>query len=102
MNIAVILTKDITEGGAFQYAVSVSLLLKNNTCGKYNFIFFTTLKKNLSVLKKHDLLDVMAGYAAFYELENRNDEWRLRWIKSFLKSRDEQKKEIDNLKERFK
>lgn len=55
MNIAVILTKDITEGGAFQYAVSVSLLLKNNSSDKYNFIFFTTLRENLSVLKKHDL-----------------------------------------------
>ncbi|MFH1442332.1 MAG: glycosyltransferase family 1 protein [Candidatus Omnitrophota bacterium] len=55
MNIAVILTKDITEGGAFQYAVSVSLLLKKNASDKYNFIFFTTLKKNLSVLKKHNL-----------------------------------------------
>ena len=55
MNIAVIFTKDITEGGAFQYAISISLLLENNRSAKYNFVFFTTLKNNLGILKKHKL-----------------------------------------------
>lgn len=55
MNIAVIFTKDITEGGAFQYAISVSSLLKKNLSGKYNFVFFTTLRKNLDVLRQHNL-----------------------------------------------
>lgn len=58
MNIAVILTKDMTEGGAFQYALSVSLLLKKNQSGRHNFVFFTTNRKNLDVLKKHNLSPV--------------------------------------------
>lgn len=55
MKIAVIFTKDMTEGGAFQYALSVSALLKKNQSSKYNFIFFTTRRENLDVLKKYDL-----------------------------------------------
>lgn len=55
MNIAVIFTKDITEGGAFQYAISISLLLEKNKSDKYNFIFYTTSKKNLSILSKYNL-----------------------------------------------
>ncbi len=45
MNIAVILTKDINEGGAFQYSLSTSLLLEKKRSEEYNFIFFTTVKK---------------------------------------------------------
>jgi glycosyltransferase involved in cell wall biosynthesis len=58
MNIAVVFTKDITEGGAFQYAISVSLLLKKNQSGRHNFVFFTTLRKNIGVLKKYNLSPV--------------------------------------------
>lgn len=55
MNIAVIFTKGMTEGGSFQYAVSIALLLKKNQSSSHNFIFFTTLRDNLEVLRKHNL-----------------------------------------------
>lgn len=58
MNIAVIFTKDITEGGAFQYALSVSALLKSNQSGSHNFIFFTTIRDNLGHLRRHNLAPV--------------------------------------------
>lgn len=65
MNIAVILTKDMSEGGAFQYALSVSLLLEKNKSSKYNFIFFSTVRKNLEVLKKYDLHPVYIRWSNF-------------------------------------
>lgn len=65
MNIAVILTKDISEGGAFQYALSVSLLLDKNKSGKYNFIFFTTAKENLEALKKYNLHPIYFPWSNF-------------------------------------
>ncbi len=65
MNIAVIFTKDITEGGSFQYAISVSLLLEKNRSNKYNFIFFTTIRKDLDVLKKHNLHPIYLPWSNF-------------------------------------
>lgn len=55
MNIAVIFTKGKTEGGAFQYSLSLSLLLEKNRSGRYNFFFFTTVKENIKILEKHGL-----------------------------------------------
>ncbi len=55
MNIAVIFTKGVDEGGAFQYAITTSLLLEKNKSSKYVFIYFTTVKKNLDVLKKYNI-----------------------------------------------
>lgn len=55
MNIAVIFTKEVNEGGAFQSALSTSLLLKNHKSAEYNFIFFTTSKKNLEIFAHHNL-----------------------------------------------
>lgn len=55
MNIAVMLTKDKKEGGAFQYALSLSLLLKKNSSAKYNFTFFTTVRENVNELEKYGL-----------------------------------------------
>jgi len=65
MNIAVILTKDTKEGGAFQYALSVPLLLEKNKPGKHNFIFFSTVRKNLEVLKKYNLHPVYIRWSNF-------------------------------------
>lgn len=55
MNIAVIFTKNKQEGGAFQYALSLSLLLSKNKSSEYNFIFFTTVKENRAIFKKYNL-----------------------------------------------
>lgn len=65
MNIAVILTKDISEGGAFQYALSVSLLLEKNKSSEHNFIFFSTVRKNLEVLKKYNLHPLYIRWSNF-------------------------------------
>jgi len=55
MNIAVILTKDKKEGGAFQYSLDISMLLEKNKSQEYNFIFFTTVKENIKTLEKYNL-----------------------------------------------
>lgn len=55
MRIAVIFNKCETEGGAFQYALSISLLLKKGDFGAHEFIFFTTIKKNVKTLAEHDI-----------------------------------------------
>ncbi len=55
MNIAVILDKDEKEGGAFQDALSKILLLAQHRSKKYNFIFFTTIRKNVTILKKYNI-----------------------------------------------
>jgi glycosyltransferase involved in cell wall biosynthesis len=55
MNIAVIFDKEIQSGGGFQYGLSIILLLNRNKGEAYNFIFFTTKKKNVAVLKKYDV-----------------------------------------------
>lgn len=55
MNIAVVLTKGREEGGAFQYALSLSRLMQRNSSGRYNFVFFTTVMENIKVLEKYDL-----------------------------------------------
>ncbi len=65
MNIAVVFTKDITEGGAFQDALSISLLLKKNESRKYNFIYFTILKENLKVLKRHNISAIYLPWSNF-------------------------------------
>ena len=52
LNIAVVLDQEIFHGGGFQYGLSIILLLKKNENEKYNFIFFTTFKKNIATLKK--------------------------------------------------
>lgn len=65
MNIAVIFTKDTSEGGAFQYAVSIALLLKKNISDKYNFIFYTTRKSNMNILKKYGLAPVYLRWSNF-------------------------------------
>ncbi|MCX5695170.1 MAG: glycosyltransferase family 1 protein [Candidatus Omnitrophica bacterium] len=53
MKIAVISTKGKMEGGAFQYSLSLSRLLKENNSEKYNFIFFTTVKENVRLFAKY-------------------------------------------------
>lgn len=65
MNISVVFTKDMTEGGGFQYALAISLLLEKNKPGEHRFIFFTTVKKNLDVLKQHGLLPVYLPWSNF-------------------------------------
>lgn len=68
MNIAVILTKDKKEGGAFQYTLSITLLLEKNKTDKYNFIYFTTVKKNLDILKRYGLHAVYLPWSNFNRL----------------------------------
>jgi len=68
MNIAVIFTKDATEGGAFQYALSVAHVLKESGNSKLNFIFFTTLKKNIGVLKKYNINAIYLPWSNFDRL----------------------------------
>lgn len=68
MNIAVIFNKGMAEGGAFQYALSISLLLKKNQSNRHNFIFFTTLKENLEVLSKYNLHPVYLPWSNFDRL----------------------------------
>lgn len=70
MNIAVVFTKDITEGGAFQYALSISLLLKKNESSEYNFVFFTTLRANLAVLSKYGLEGVYLPWSNFDRIKS--------------------------------
>lgn len=55
MNIAVIINKDIREGGAFQYCLSITLFLEKKKSEKYNFIFFTTIKENIEIFKKSNI-----------------------------------------------
>jgi glycosyltransferase involved in cell wall biosynthesis len=55
MNIAVVFTKDVNEGGAFQYAVSIALLLEKNKLVGHRFIYFTTVKSGIGNLKKYDI-----------------------------------------------
>lgn len=55
MKIAIISTKGKMEGGAFQYSLSLSCLLKENNSEKYNFIFFTTVRENIKLLAKYGL-----------------------------------------------
>ncbi len=65
MNIAVILSKDMSEGGTFQYALSTSLLLEKNKFSKHNFIFFSSAKKNLNILKEHNLHPIYFSWSNF-------------------------------------
>jgi glycosyltransferase involved in cell wall biosynthesis len=55
MNIAVIFNKDLYEGGAFQYCLSILSLLEKKRAKQYNFIFFTTVKQNIEILKKYNI-----------------------------------------------
>jgi len=61
LNIAVVLDQEIFHGGGFQYGLSIILLLKKNENEKYNFIFFTTFKKNIDILKKNNIEAVSLG-----------------------------------------
>lgn len=70
MNIAVILTKDACDGGAFQYAISILSLLEKNKSAKYNFIYFTTIKKNVNVLKQYNLTAVYLPWSNFDRLNS--------------------------------
>ncbi len=65
MNIAVVFTKGVDEGGAFQYAVTTSLLLEKNKSSKYGFIYFTTVKKNQEALKKYNLSAIYLPWSNF-------------------------------------
>ncbi|MFA5276469.1 MAG: glycosyltransferase family 1 protein [Candidatus Omnitrophota bacterium] len=56
MNIAVISTKGKMEGGAFQYSLLLSRLLKENNSEKYSFIFFTTAKENIKLFSKYGIV----------------------------------------------
>lgn len=55
MNIAVIMDSALQSGGGFQYSLSISLLLNKNKNKKYNFIFYTTEKENIAILKKNNI-----------------------------------------------
>lgn len=55
MNIAVILTKGQKEGGVFQHALSLSILLEKNRSEKYNFIFFTTNRESVKLFESYRL-----------------------------------------------
>lgn len=65
MNIAVVLTKDEKEGGAFQYALSLSLLLEKNRSDRYKFVFFTTVKKNIDILGRYKIRAVYLPWSNF-------------------------------------
>jgi len=75
MNIAVILTKDINEGGAFQAALAIFQLLNENKSSAYNFIFFTNLKGNLDILEKY-------GISATYFSWSNFDRFKSYWLNS--------------------
>ena len=68
MNIAVIFDSKIQSGGAFQYVLSISLLLNKNKSDKYNFIFFTKYKENVYTLEKKDLEAIYFNLSKFDEL----------------------------------
>jgi len=65
MNIAVIIDSTIQSGGGFQYAISTSLLLNRHKNGKYNFVFFTTVKENIDTLGKNDLKAIYLNLSKF-------------------------------------
>lgn len=55
MNIAVLIDQEIQSGGGFQHVLSTILLLNEKRCKDYNFIFFTTIKENISILKEFNI-----------------------------------------------
>lgn len=55
MNIAVIIDKDLHEGGAYQYSLSLALFLREHSSEKYNFIFFTTIKQNIPFFRGYGI-----------------------------------------------
>ena len=55
MNIAVICGDDYYSGGGFQQELSTILMLKKYSNEKYNFIFYSTKKNSLDVLKKYNV-----------------------------------------------
>ncbi|MGE5457649.1 MAG: glycosyltransferase family 4 protein [Methanococcaceae archaeon] len=65
MNIAVIIDSKIQSGGGFQYALSISLLLNKKRSEKYNFIFFTTAKENITILEKNNIKAVYLNFSKF-------------------------------------
>lgn len=67
MNIGVIIDSKIQSGGGFQYALSISLLLNKHKNEKYNFIFFTTAKENISLLEKNNIEAIYLNLSKFDE-----------------------------------
>lgn len=55
MNIAVILEAGIKSGGVFQQSLTEILLLNKHKNKTYNFVFFTTLKENIDILKEYNI-----------------------------------------------
>ena len=55
MNIAVIIGSDILVGGGFQQELATILLLHRYKSKKYNFIYFTSSRKNVEFLKKYGI-----------------------------------------------
>lgn len=92
MNIAVIVDKDIHEGGSFQYSLSTLLLLRNKQ-GEHNLVFFTTRKQNIAVLKEN-------GFAPFYLSWTEIDEFFSQIQRSLLISNVLRKLKV-NIRNRF-
>lgn len=67
MNIAILANKPVREGGGFQFSLAQILLLNSHKSGRYNFIFFTTVKDNLGMLKKHGIEAVYLRWSNFNE-----------------------------------
>jgi glycosyltransferase involved in cell wall biosynthesis len=55
MKIAVLIEQDIYAGGGYQQALNMLLLLNKNISNKREFIFITTIKNNIDVLKKYNI-----------------------------------------------
>lgn len=53
------------------------------------------------MIKKYNFIDIVSAYAAFDELESKDESWRLKWIRSFLNNKEKEKKELNNLKEKY-
>ena len=55
INIAAIIDSNISSGGGFQASLSLALILQANQSKKYNFIFYTTVNKNVALFKEHGI-----------------------------------------------
>jgi len=56
INIAVILEQKVTIGGGFQQELKTATILNKFKSDAFNFVFFTTHKDNLEILKKNNIV----------------------------------------------
>lgn len=85
MNIAVITGSDLYAGGGFQQELSTILLLRKNISSKYNFIFFSTSKKNIDILRKYDVELIYLRFTYFDRKINyvRRNKYINRFVRNF-------------------